>query len=101
VYRALAPWFIVGFIVMFTSGAGLFAAFASSAYENIFFRIKMAAIALAAVNAVLFHIVVERQSAADGPAARPTFAVRAAGATSLLLWVTAILCGRMMSYTIF
>lgn len=100
VYRGLAPWFLVGFAVMLTSGAALFSAFASAAYENVFFRVKMAAIALAAVNAVVFHFVLARQpdEAAD---ARPALGVRAAGLVSLLLWTVVILCGRMMSYTIF
>jgi hypothetical protein len=102
VYRSLAPWFLAGFAVMLTSGAALFAAFASSAYANLYFRIKMAALVLAAVNALVFHFAVARQSANDGrDELEPSAAVRAAGLTSLLLWAVVILCGRMMSYTIF
>lgn len=100
VYRGLAPWFLFGFAVMLTSGAGLFAAFATAAYESFYFRIKMAAIALAAVNAIVFHFVIARRED-DAADARPTLAVRAAGFTSLALWIVVILCGRMMSYTIF
>lgn len=100
VYRGLAPWFLAGFAVMLTSGAALFAAFASAAYASLFFRIKMAAIALAALNAFAFHFVVARQSD-DAIEARPSLAIRAAGFTSLLLWTVVVLCGRMMSYTIF
>jgi hypothetical protein len=100
VYRSLAPWFLVGFAVMLTSGAGLFVAFASAAYDSFYFRIKIAAIALAAVNALLFHYVVVRQSD-DAIGTRPPLAIRAAGLTSLVLWAVVIFCGRMMSYTIF
>lgn len=100
VYRGLAPWFLVGFAVMLTSGAALFTAFASAAYESFYFRIKMTAIALAAVNALVFHFVIAREPD-DAGHARPPLAVRAAGLTSLLLWTVVILCGRMMSYTIF
>ena len=100
VYRGLAPWFLAGFVVMFASGAALFTAFATAAYESVFFRIKMAAIALAAVNALAFHFVALRQVDDTGDA-RPPPAVRAAGFASLLLWTAVILCGRMMSYTIF
>ena len=47
VYRNLSPWFLVGFGLMFLSGGALFAGFATSAYENTYFRIKMAALVLA------------------------------------------------------
>jgi len=47
VYRSLAPWFLVGFALMLASGATLFAAFATSAYANFWFRMKMAALVLA------------------------------------------------------
>ena len=45
VYRGLAPWFLTGFGVMIISGAVLFTAFATSAYGNVYFRIKTVAIA--------------------------------------------------------
>src|SRR5688500_2516013 len=47
-YRRLAPWMLSGFAVMFVSGGLLFTGFATKAYPNIFFRVKMAALLLAA-----------------------------------------------------
>ena len=101
VYRSLAPWFLAGFAVMFASGASLFAAYATSAYGNVYFRIKMAAIAVAAVNAVVFHIATERLRADWDAAARPPASARVAGFLSIALWMIVILAGRAMSYTIF
>ena len=46
IYRALSKWFIVGFSAMFLSGIALFAGFATSAYENVFFRVKILAMIL-------------------------------------------------------
>jgi hypothetical protein len=100
VYRGLAPWFAAGFVLMFTSGVVLFTAFATAAYTNVFFRIKMLALVLAALNAAAFHWLSGRSAAWDA-APQPPPAVRIAGLTSLVLWVTVIVAGRMMSYTMF
>jgi hypothetical protein len=101
VYRGLAPWFLAGFAAMLASGATLFTAYATSAYSNAYFRIKLIALLLAAANALVFHFVTQRTSARWDDAARPPIAVRAAGLASLALWAVVILAGRMMSYTVF
>ena len=101
VYRGLAPWFLAGFAVMLGSGASLFTTFATMAYANAYFRIKLVAILLAGVNALVFHALVQTSSAEWDDALRPPLRVRAAGAASLALWATVILAGRMMSYTMF
>ena len=101
VYRGLAPWFLAGFALMFISGATLFTAFATSAYANVYFRIKIVALLLAGANALAFHVVTQRQSATWDHAPRPPAAARIAGLTSIVLWALVILAGRMMSYTMF
>jgi multidrug transporter EmrE-like cation transporter len=100
VYRRLAVWFGIGFLLMFASGAALFTAFATAAYVNLFFRIKMVALLLAALNAVAFHLMSGRATDWDA-APQPPVAVQLAGLASLLLWITVILAGRAMSYTMF
>lgn len=101
VYRALLPWFTAGFAVMFLSGAALFAGFATSAVENRYFWIKMGAIALAGINAALFHFVTGTLDDGWDTSQRPTAAIRLAGLSSLVLWTVVILCGRMISYTMY
>jgi hypothetical protein len=101
VYRSLAPWFLVGFVAMLASGATLFTAYATTAYSNGYFRIKVAAILLAGANALAFHFVTQRTSASWDAAPRPPLGVRAAGLVSIVLWAGVIFCGRMMSYTMF
>jgi hypothetical protein len=101
VYRSLAPWFLAGFAAMFASGATLFTAYATSAYSNVYFRIKLVALLLAGANALVFHVVTQRAAAKWDDAQRPPTAVRAAGLASLALWAAVILAGRMMSYTMF
>lgn len=100
VYRTLSKWFTTGFSIMFLSGVSLFAGFATSAYENTYFRIKIAVIVLAGINAVVFHYLVKRMPADLDVADPPGFA-RLAGGFSILLWGIVILCGRMISYTLY
>jgi Family of unknown function (DUF6644) len=99
VYRGLAKWFAAGFAVVFVSGAALFAGFATSAYGNGYFRVKMAVIVLAGLNALVFHRLLKGTT--DASSAPPPVAIRAAGALSLAFWGTVLVCGRMMSYTLF
>jgi hypothetical protein len=101
VYRGLSPWFLCGFVVMFVSGAMLFTGFATQAYGNVYFRIKVAALLLAGVNALIFHVMTQRTSPAWDAAPRPRLSARLAGLGSIVLWAVVILAGRMISYTMF
>jgi Family of unknown function (DUF6644) len=101
VYRGFAPWFLAGYAVMLVSGLTLFTAYATLAYSNVYFRIKVLALLLAGLNALVFHFVTQRSAARWDDAPRPPAGVRAAGVASLALWVLVILAGRMMSYTMF
>ncbi|HZI82173.1 MAG TPA: DUF6644 family protein [Vicinamibacterales bacterium] len=101
VYRRLAPWMLAGFTMMFASGAVIFVGFATAAYANPYFRVKLAVIALAGVNAVLFHFFTQRRLAGWDAWAYPPAAARVAGAVSIASWIVVVLAGRMMSYTMF
>jgi hypothetical protein len=101
VYRRLAPLTLGGFTLMIVTGGWLFVGFASKAVVNTAFRIKLAALVLAALNALFFHLVTERGRAGWDHAARPPGPARAAGLISIVLWAVVILCGRVMSYTMF
>ena len=100
-YRRLMPWSLTGFLVMFITGAMLFAGFATAAYSNVYFRLKLAAMLLAGVNAAMYHLVTEREIAKWDEAGPPSFGARFAGLASILLWTWVVIAGRMMSYTMF
>src|SRR5512138_1906610 len=55
VVTRLMPWTETGFLVMFVTGTLLFYAAPVARYENIFFRFKMAALAMAIINIWLFR----------------------------------------------
>jgi hypothetical protein len=101
VYRRLAPWMIVGFTMMFASGIVIFIGFATAAYNNPYFRLKLVMIAVAGLNAVLFHMFTQRRLAGWDEWSQPPAAARMAGAVSIASWVVVVLAGRMMSYTMF
>src|SRR5262245_42526888 len=63
VYRSVLPWMAGGFALMFISGGLLFWGLAARCYGNVYFAIKLAAIALAGVNALFYHRVTVRSIA--------------------------------------
>jgi hypothetical protein len=100
-YRRLMPWILAGFTLMFASGVALLAAYATAAFDNLYFRIKLAALVLAGANALFYNRVTERQIRHWDEAATPASPARAAGLISIALWAVVIVSGRMMSYTMF
>jgi hypothetical protein len=99
-YRRLAPWMFAGFATMIVSGGLLFVGHATRAYPNIYFRLKMSVILLAAANALVYHFVTERGIATWDRGETPASA-RLAGATSIIVWMVVIVAGRMMAYTMY
>jgi hypothetical protein len=101
VYRRVIPFVTAGFVVMFTTGAMLFTGYATAAAKNPFFRVKVAALVLAGVNAAAYHLITERRLAEWDRAPVLPPAARAAGLVSMAAWATVILCGRLMAYTMY
>ena len=97
----LLPWALAGFVLMAISGGLLFYSGPVRASANIFFRIKMGMIALAGMNAVLFHFTIYRRVADWDCDPTPPLRARLAGFCSLLLWSAVVICGRMQAYNWF
>lgn len=93
VFRQLAPWMTAGFAIMFATGLLLFWSQALKAYNSVFFRIKVCLLVLAAINAAVYHVTMNRNLGMDESRAR------LAGWLSLILWVGIIAAGRTMAYT--
>jgi hypothetical protein len=101
VYRRIIPIATAGFLIAFVSGGLLFIGYAVPAYNNLAFRLKVSALALAGANALAYHFVTERGIVTWNSNPVPPMAAKLAGLFSLALWTSVILCGRMMAYTIF
>ena len=98
-WRQLMPYAAVGFAVMFISGTLLFWSEAVRAWNSIFFKIKLLALLLAGLNALIFQLTVHRSLALWDKQPIPPIQARIAGLLSLLLWGTIIAAGRTMAYT--
>lgn len=98
VLEQLQPWTLAAFLSMAITGSLLFFSEAVKCYHSVFFQIKVGMLALAAVNAVLFHWKVYPGVAAwDDLAAAPARA-RFAGGASLTLWIGIVAMGRAIAY---
>jgi len=98
VMTRLMPWTEAGFLVMIVTGALLFYAAPVARYENIFFRLKMAALVMAVMNIWLFRRSVYRRVGEWDLDPVPPRRARIAGALSLVLLALIITAGRMMAY---
>ena len=101
VVNRLFPWAIAGFVIMVISGSLLFLSGPVRASQNIFFQIKMVMIALAGLNAFVFHRTIFRWVSEWDQADDIPFRARAAGFSSLALWSIVVVCGRMQAYNWF
>lgn len=94
----LLPITWVGFAIMAASGAALFVSEAHKLYGNGAFWAKMALLALAGVNPLVFHATVYRHVADWSETGTVPLQARAAAAFSLLLWSAIIVLGRVIAY---
>ena len=98
VVTRLMPWSEAGFLVMLITGTLLFYAAPLARYENVFFRLKMAALVLAAINIWLFRRNVYRRVGDWDLDPVPPRRARMVGTLSLILLALIITAGRMMAY---
>jgi len=98
VVTRLLPWSEAGFLVMVVTGTLLFYAAPVARYENIFFRLKMAALLIAVINVWVFRRTIYRRVGEWDLDPVPPRRVRMVGALSLILLAIIITAGRMMAY---
>jgi hypothetical protein len=93
----IVPATLWGFGLMLASGGLLFTSEAVKMYHSPVFRIKMVLLALAGINALIFHSTVYRDGARWNPGVAPARA-RLAGLLSLIFWIAIIAAGRAIAY---
>jgi hypothetical protein len=96
--RHLLRLAIAGFCLAALMGGLLFAAEAAALAQNTTFLAKLALIALAGMNAALFHLGAWSGVARWDPE-RPPATARVAGAVSMTLWLAVLACGRLIAYS--
>ena len=101
VHRKLLPWTWAGAVIMVVSGIFTFFNDPVRYYNNVFFRVKVVMLVLAALNAYLFEIgVFQSVDRWDTSVVTPKKA-RMAGALSLVLWGCIVIAGRLIAYNWF
>lgn len=96
--KRFIPWALAGFIIQVSTGLLLFSSEATKMYGNLGFKIKMALILIAGINALVFHSVAYQSvDKWDRDPVGPLSA-RAAGLLSILLWFGIVAAGRWIAY---
>lgn len=95
IQRRLFPWQMATLAPAASTGVLLFVIDPLRYYENVLFRVKLVLLALAGVNALVFHFKTHPAAGRwdDDPQLLP--AVRLSGGLSLLLWSAVIISGRL------
>jgi Family of unknown function (DUF6644) len=101
VLAQILPWTWTGFVLMFTTGALLFCSEAVMVFNSVSFRIKMALILLAGLNALIFHKTVYRGAPAWKLEAATPSRARLSALLSLTLWIGIVSAGRAIAYEIY
>jgi len=101
VWARLIPWITMGAVLMVLSGLLLFASDPVRFFGNIFFRIKALGLFLALLNAMAFHLGIERKLLDWDTAVVTPRAAKLAGAISIGLWAVIVVTGRFVAYNWF
>jgi hypothetical protein len=95
----ILKWTWAAFALTVTTGLLMFITNAGVYYHNFYFRSKMAMLALAGINVVIFELTAARSVHRwDKDAAAP-LAGRTVAAVSLLIWISVIFLGRWIGFT--
>jgi hypothetical protein len=99
VTRATLPLTWGAFIVAVASGGLMFISNATKYLGNGFFISKMALIAVAGLNMVVFHFIGSRDLPKWENDSQLPLPARLAGGLSILLWIAVVACGRWIGFT--
>jgi hypothetical protein len=90
----LLPWVAVGFGINVLTGAMFLMTEPDQYIYNPSFHFKILSMALAGLNALVFHVAINRRGGRE----LPVGAARFIGAASLCLWISVIVCGRFLTF---
>jgi hypothetical protein len=94
--KRLFPWQMATFAPSTATGILLFCVDPLRYYQNVFFLAKLGFLALAGLNALMFHRRTSRNPQGWGEDPQTISTARLAGAASLLFWSLTIITGRLI-----
>jgi hypothetical protein len=97
-FHKLVPFAVVGFAINISSGSLFLMTHPDQYVYNPAFHLKVLCLLLAGVNVVCFYLLMFGRVAGAPPGASMPVLARVSGAVSLALWMTVIVCGRMITF---
>ena len=95
----LLPWSRKGLFLIAPSGLLLFITNAATLWYDPVFRIKMSLLAVAGLNAFVFHhFTLQSVSAAGNENALLLAVAKVTAGISIIVWLVIIACGRLLAY---
>jgi hypothetical protein len=95
IQRRLFPWQMAALVPSTATGLLLFGIDPLRYYGNVIFRLKLVLLALAGLNALVFHLRTYSTAGMWDDDPRLTATARLGGGLSLLLWSAIIISGRL------
>ena len=92
-------WTMAAFLLTAVTGALMFMTNATVYFHNTYFRMKVALLALAGLNALLFELTSRRSVTTWGMSGTAPPLARSVATVSLIIWVGVIVTGRMIGFT--
>jgi hypothetical protein len=96
--RILVPVALSGLALAIVAGSLLFSIRAVQYAGTTLFQLKMALVACGIANALLLRMAAAREAESNGVGTMPPLRLRVAGAASILLWLSVIVCGRFVAF---
>lgn len=97
--RHLLPWSVSGLLLVVPAGVMMFSAHPHEFVASNVFRLKLAIIGIAAINAAWFHAGIYRSVDGWDTAVPAPMGAKAHAVLSIALWISVIACGRLLAYT--
>jgi hypothetical protein len=94
----LSRWGIVGFSICFLTGLVFFVGAPSQYIRNPIFYLKLLAIVLAGVNALVFEFKILPEMTDLGPDSVAPYSAKLTAAVSIVLWICVMFFGRMLPF---
>ncbi len=94
----LIPWGMTGFAVNVVTGVLFFVGEPGNYVNNIAFYCKMAFVALAGINVLVFYLTMAKRVEALGPGDDAPFGAKVVAAASLALWIGVMAAGRLLTF---
>jgi len=93
---AFLPVAIVGFVINLITGFCFFAFQPTLMWSNPAFKVKMALVLIAGLNALWFALIEDKKIGAMPPYGDTNIVVKFSAGLSLAIWTVVIICGRMI-----